>query len=236
MLALRTGPLGAASPLGAVAPFDVPVQPDAETARRWAREELADPIYHETESLLDRAVSWFLEQLERLSEAASGVDARTAVVVIVALLVAGVVIALLVAGPVRRARSARRASGAVFTDDVRTTAQLRASADALAAQGLWSQAVLDRFRAILRSLEDRALLDDRPGRTAHEATDEAAARLPDVAPELVRAGRLFDDVCYGDVDAEPDDDAWLRELDQRVTASRPVAAQVAAITGLERPR
>ncbi|WP_370524156.1 DUF4129 domain-containing protein [Cellulomonas sp. APG4] len=217
-------------------PVEVPVQPDAETARQWVREELSDPIYHESESLLDRLVTWVLEQLDRLGQAASGVDVRTALVVIVGLVVVGVVIALVVTGPVRRARAARRTSRSVFTDDVRTTAQLRASADALAAQGLWSEAVLDRFRAILRSLEDRALLDDRPGRTAHEAADEAAARLPDVAADLVRAGRLFDDVCYGELQAGPDDDAWLRELDQRATATRPVSAQVAAATGMVRPR
>lgn len=238
MLTPLIGLLGVPVPAGAPAavPSEVPVQPDAETARRWVQEELTDPIYHETESLLDRFIDWLLEQLDRLGEAASGVDARTALVVIVGVLVIGVVIALVVAGPVRRARAARRSTGAVFADDTRSTAELRASADAFAAQGLWSEAVLDRFRAILRSLEDRALLDDRPGRTAHEATDEAAARLPDVAADLVQAGRLFDDVCYGDRQAVPDDDAWLRELDQRVTASRPVSAQVAAVAAMEPPR
>ena len=34
----------------------VPVDPDAATARRWAREELLDPVYHEQRSLLSRLV------------------------------------------------------------------------------------------------------------------------------------------------------------------------------------
>ena len=40
------------------APADIPVDPDADTAREWAREELADPIYHQGESLLQRVIDW----------------------------------------------------------------------------------------------------------------------------------------------------------------------------------
>src|SRR5699024_1466294 len=107
----------------------------------------------------------------------------------------------------------RRSSTDVFGDDVRSAAELRASADSLAGQGLWSQAVHDRFRAVLRSLEDRTLLDDRPGRTAHEASELAGLRLPTCAQDLHRAGRLFDDVCYGHLTATAEDDAWMRALD-----------------------
>jgi hypothetical protein len=220
----------------AAAPGEVPVEPDGPTAQRWAREELSDPIYNEQPSLLDRLIDWVLEQLDRLSGAAEGLDVRTAVIVLGSLLLLAAVIALVVTGPVRRARAARTGSAEVFGDDTRSTAELRASADRLAGEGRWSEAVLDRFRAILRSLEDRALLDDRPGRTAHEATDEAAARLPACREELVRAGRLFDDVCYGHQRAAADDDAWLRELDQRLGGTRPVSAGVGRVAGMERPR
>src|SRR5690606_13734960 len=131
--------------------------------------------------------------------------------------------ALLVAGPVRRARLARRAPVAVLGDDVRSAAELRAAADALAAQGRWSEAVLDRFRAMTRSLEDRTILADRPGRTARQAADLADVRLPSCAADLADAARLFDAVCYGDVAADRDDDARLRELDARLVATRPLA-------------
>lgn len=220
----------------AAAPGEVPIEPDGPTGRRWAREELSDPIYSEQPSLLDRLIEWVLDQLDRLSGAAAGLDVRTAVIVLGSLLLLAAVIALVVTGPVRRARASRAGSAEVFGDDTRSTAELRASADRLAGEGRWSEAVLDRFRAVLRSLEDRALLDDRPGRTAHEATDEAAARLPACRTDLVRAGRLFDDVCYGHQGATADDDAWLRELDQRVGATRPVSAEVGVVAGMERPR
>lgn len=199
----------------------VPLEPDAPTARRWAEAELTQPIYHERPNLLEQAIEWVLEQLQRTEVALTTVDPRTAAVVVSAILLLGVGIALLVAGPVRRAGRRARESVDVFGDDRRSAAELRASADALAAQGRWSAAVLDRFRAVLRSLEDRALLDDRPGRTAHEAAEEAGHRLPSRADDLTRAGRLFDDVCYGDVQATADDDAWLRELDRLVADTRP---------------
>ena len=210
---------------GALPPLllEVRVDRDAETAGRWAVSELADPIYHRRESLLDVAVGWLIERLAEMQDALGSVDTRAAALVLAALVVIGVVITLVVVGPVRRARRAGRGSAEVFVDDERTAAELRASADALAAAGRWSEAVLDRYRAILRSLDERAVLDDRPGRTAHEAAVEAAAVLPARSDDLHRASRLFDDVCYGDVQATADDDAWLREVDAAVRSTRPAA-------------
>jgi len=204
---------------------DVPVVPDAETARRWAAAELADPIYHKRQSLLEVAWEWIQERLAEAQQALGQVDAGFAALLLVVVVVLGVLIALAVAGPVRRARRAGRASTEVFVDDERSAAELRASADALAAAGRWSEAVLDRFRAILRSLDERAVLDDRPGRTAHEGALEAAGALPACGDDLLRASGLFDDVCYGDVHATSDDDAWLREVDAAVRAATPVATR-----------
>lgn len=202
---------------------EVPVVPDADTAREWAREELADPIYRQRPSLLDQAIEWIFDQLNAMLDAAGNVDVRLAAVVLFVLVVVGVAVVLLVAGPVRRARR-QRESTEVFADDDRTATEMRASADAFAATGRWNEATLDRFRAILRSLEERAVLDERPGWTADEASAVAASVLPPCADDLRAASRLFDDVCYGDRAAGPDDDAWLRGVDQRVQDARPVAA------------
>lgn len=199
---------------------DVPVDPDAAEAARWAEAELADPIYHQRESLLTKALGWVLEQLQDARVVLTGVDPRVAALVVAALVLIGGLIALLVAGPVARARRAQR-SAEVFGSDRRTAAELRASADDLASRGLWTEAVLDRFRAMLRSLEERALLDERPGRTAHEAAYEVAARIPSRSDDLHRAARLFDDLCYGDAVATADDDTWLRRVDDRLADSRP---------------
>jgi hypothetical protein len=53
------------------------------------------------------------------------------------------------------------------------------------------------MRAIVRALEERALLDVRPGRTADEAAAEAGRSLPAHADRLRSAARDFDDVTYG---------------------------------------
>lgn len=64
-------------------------------------------------------------------------------------------------------------STVLFDDRPRSAAEHRATAEAQAAQGHWNQAVQERMRAVVRSLEERALLDVRPGRTADEAASEA---------------------------------------------------------------
>ena len=202
----------------------VPVDPDVETAGGWLRDELAKAIYHQQPSLIERLWSWIQEQLARFLESASGADARTAGLVIVVALVVVAVVSLLVAGPVRRNRAARRASAGVFGNDTRSAAQLLESAEHHASEGRWGPAVLDRFRALLRTLEDRTVLEPRPGRTADEGARDAGARLPDCAVELVAAAQLFDDVCYGDVRPDESDDAFLRQVAAHVWAARPVTA------------
>jgi hypothetical protein len=208
---------------------DVPVVPDADTAREWARQELADPIYHQRESLLASVIRWVSERLAELQGALDTMNGRVAALVLGSLVVVAVLVVLLVAGPVRRSRRVRT-STEVFVNDGRTAAELRASADALAAAGRWSEAVLDRFRAVLRSLEERAVLEERPGWTADEATAEAATALPSHSDDLRRASRLFDDVCYGDVAAGPTEDDWLRAVDAAVRDTRPVAVRVSVET------
>lgn len=214
----------------AVLRADVPVVPDADEAQRWARRELADPIYHERESIADAVLRWIMERLAELNDAVSGVDGRAAALVLGGLALVAVVVVLLVVGPVRRSR-ARGDSAQVLVDDTRTAAQMRADADRAAADGRWRDAVLDRFRAVLRSLEERAVLDERPGRTAHEAAVDGAAALPAVGDALHTASRLFDDVAYGDVEPAAQDDAWLRELDATVQRTRPQRATAAEPVG-----
>jgi hypothetical protein len=209
--------------------LDVPVVPDAPTARRWAAEELANPVYHRGPSLLSRFLDWFWSLFDGISAPSGlppGVVAAVAVVA-VALIAA---VAFWVAGPVRLARRAA-GSAVVLVDDTRTAAELRASAQAHADQGDWPAAVLDRFRAIVRALEERALLEERPGRTAHEAAEAGGARLPAAAAGLRRAGQLSDDVCYGSGGAGPEADAWLRELDATVARTSPTPATRPAPVG-----
>lgn len=199
---------------------DVPVVPDADRARDWLERELAGSVYHQRPSLLRRLLDW----LGSLFDGLPGlpVDAWVAAAVVAVVLVALALVALRVSGPVRRSRRLRTPGAVLDAADRRSASGLRADADAAAARGDWASAVADRFRAIVRALEERVVLDERPGRTAHEAVDAAVHRLPDATQDLRRAAALFDDVVYGGRRTGPDADAWLREVDARVAALRPL--------------
>ena len=123
-------------------------------------------------------------------------------------------------GPVRRT-----ASGAttLFVGRTRSAAEHRRAADQAAASSRWEEAVLERYRAIVRSLEERTILDPRPGRTADEAAADAALVLPLVAADLRAAAQTFDTVAYGGRSASSTDDRFLRELDRAVLATSPRA-------------
>jgi len=210
--------------LSSLRPAEPPVQPDAPTARGWAREELLNPAYHQQGNLLSRLLHWILEQLNNLP----AVNLRPGVA---GLVVAGVValvllIAWRVAGPIRRSRRAAGARSVLDTQDARTAAELRAAADAAAAAGDYSLAVAERFRAVVRTLEERALLDERPGRTAHEAAADGGRMLPTAADDLLRAGTLFDAVVYGHRVAGPTDDETVRAIERAVRDARPVRREV----------
>ncbi len=198
---------------------DVPVDPDAATAQRWARDELLDPVYHQRPSLLSRILQWISEQLSGIQT--PGAFTPVALVAVVVLIVAVVAIAFAVNGPVRRARRLASERSVLDADDARTSDQIRRAADAAASAQDWNLAIIERFRALVRGLEERTVLDERAARTAHEAADAAASRFPDLGGDLVAAGRLFDAVAYGHETAGPDADGRLRELDRRTRAARP---------------
>lgn len=210
---------------------EVPVDPDAETARAWVEAELTDPAYHQRPSLLTTLITWLLEQWSRAQEQLAGLDAGTAAIAVASAGALVALIAVLVTGPVARARRAAGASAEVFGDDTRSASQLRAAADAHALAGRWDAAVLDRFRAVVRAMEERVLIDALPGRTAHEVAETAGLRLPLLRDDLTSAGRLFDAVCYGHAAAGEQDDARLRALDVAVAAARPAPAPVEQVAG-----
>ncbi|PFG40630.1 uncharacterized protein DUF4129 [Georgenia soli] len=211
--------------------FGVPVDPDAAEAQRWAEEELAKQIYSDDPGLLQRLGEWFLGLFEGIGRIGA-VTPPAVVPALVVLAFAGVlVVALLLGGRVRRRRVAEAAGSHELFEDERTSADLFAAADAAARRGDWETAVLERFRGIVRRLDERAVLEDRAGLTAHEAATLAAAALPAHAEGLGRAGRLFDDVRYGHVSPGEREDTDLRLLADRVGTARPERARAAVDAG-----
>ncbi len=204
-----------------------PLDPAREVARDWARRELSDPAYADARpGLLQRLVLWVFEHLRDLRlPSASLADPLTGALLLVLVATAVLVTVLLRTGRLR-GPTRRRRSSAVLDDTVRSAAEHRRLADAAAAEGRWAEAVRERLRAVVRSLEERVVLDERPGRTADEAAREAGLALPALADELFACAVVFDDVCYGERRATAEHDARLRALDAAVGAASPVRAGV----------
>jgi len=201
---------------------DVPVEIGRDDARRAAQAELSDPVYAAAQpNWFDRAVGWVAQRIADLVEAASGVvpGGGTGLLVLLLVVLLVVVVVRLRVGPL--ARTARRRRDAVFTGRARTADEHRAAAERALAAGDFGAAVRERFRAVVRTLEERGVLDERAGRTADEAAREAGARIPVAREELRRGAELFDAVHYGGRAATADDHRLLAGLDDSVTTARP---------------
>ena len=192
---------------------------EREEAQRAAQQELADPAYSvDDPGLAGRAVRWLFDQFGHLVDRAAEVTPAgyAGLAVLAALLVLAVIAIRLRLGRIRRV--APGAEDPLFDARTRSADEHRRAADGHAARGEWAEAVRERFRAVVRGLEERTLLDPRPGRTADEAAAEAGRALPDRDAELRAAARQFDDVWYGDRAATPAMDAQLRAVDEAVRA------------------
>lgn len=206
-------------PLGV--PREIPIDIDRDDAAGAAARELANPIYAPAQpSWFELAVRWVVEHLARLFADTAGLTpgGYGGLVIVVVLLVVAVVVIRWRIGAVARTA---RGPGALFEAGPRSAAEHRREADAFAARGEWAEAVRARLRAVVRGLEERALLDVRPGRTAHEAATEAGAALPGCAADLRAAAGMFDDVWYGGRTATAEMDARMRAVDAAVVRARP---------------
>ncbi|MCX2970807.1 MULTISPECIES: DUF4129 domain-containing protein [Streptomyces] len=201
---------------------DVPITIGRDAAREAAERELSKPRYQADEpGLAERALEWLLERLEDLLNSAVDLTPGgvTGVVVIVCLVVALVVALRLRLGALRP--EARGATGTLFPDAPRSAADHRAAAERHAGAEQWNAAVQERMRAVVRALEERTLLEPRPGRTADEAAAEAGQALPHHADALRAAARAFDEVTYAERTASPAAYRHLADLDAALERARP---------------
>ncbi|MBC2906692.1 DUF4129 domain-containing protein [Streptomyces cupreus] len=198
-----------------------PVTIPRDPAREAARRELSKRMYHEDEpGLFQRALDAFWGWVDDLFSSASAVTPGGPLGLVVVILAVLAVLGALwwrLGTPRREPAS----SAALFDDRPRSAAEHRAAAEAHAAQGHWNQAVQERMRAIVRSLEERALLDVRPGRTADEAAAEAGRALPSHTDRLRTAARDFDDVTYGGRAAAEPSYRRISELDHDLERTKP---------------
>lgn len=205
-----------------------PVRPGAGEARRWAEEELAKREYR------DAAPSWlgtlwrnFLDWLQSLD--GSQGDAAPVPSPVIALVIAAIIAAaIILARPRLHARSPQARD--VFEREAYLGADdYRDRAEAAAAAGKWGDAVVDRFRAVVRRAEDRAVLDAQPGRTADEAARALSVSFNSQSGRLARAAATFDGVRYGNRAADSGDYRQMVELDTALDALKPATAGTAAV-------
>ncbi|MCN9244756.1 DUF4129 domain-containing protein [Streptomyces sp. RY43-2] len=200
-----------------------PVTVPRDPAREAARDELSKGMYHEHDpGLLERALDALWDRVARLFGSASTVTPGGPVgLFVVALVILAIAAALWWRlGPPRRTPTSSTPAP-LFDNRPRSAAEHRAAAEAHAAQGHWNRAVQERMRAVVRSLEERALLDLRPGRTADEAAAEAGRSLPAHTDRLRAAARDFDAVAYGGRSADEETYRRLAALDDDLEHSRP---------------
>ncbi|MER5844361.1 MULTISPECIES: DUF4129 domain-containing protein [Streptomyces] len=205
-----------------------PVTIPRDPAREAARRELSKQMYHENDpGWFQRALNAFWEWVGKLFDAASTATPGGMLGLIVIVLAVLAVLGALwwrLGTPHRGPASAP----ALFDDRPRSAAEHRAAAEAHAVQGHWNQAVQERMRAVVRALEERALLDLHPGRTADEAAAEAGRALPAHTGRLRTAARSFDDVTYGGRTATEESYRRMTELDRDLERTKPRLAGTSA--------
>ncbi|ALS57781.1 DUF4129 domain-containing protein [Rathayibacter toxicus] len=211
-------------PLLAGAPLD----PDADQARRLLLEEIADPRYRSTEpSWFDRAAQAVHDWFASLTVTADGFPASGGAIIAVAILVGLIACALLLAGRPRLARRSAVTGTGLVADDARSTEDLRTLAEAAASRGAWDEALIERFRALVRALDERTVLAAVPGMTARSFAHRASAAFPQLAAALKEAACDFDRVRYLGQVCGVVEYARVAELDRSLTASVPLVATAA---------
>jgi hypothetical protein len=195
------------------------LDPTPAEARDWLERELHGSDYRDP--WLDSAIQWILGHLRSLLDGAANLAGLSPLITV---LVALVVIALLawVLPRVRRESSVAHPDGVVLEDLTITARTYRDRASQALRAGRYDQVVLEGFRAIARDMSSRGLLDDAPGRTAHEVSLALAPHFPEHADRLARAADMFDSVRYGHRQANADQASQVLDLDAELVATRPV--------------
>jgi hypothetical protein len=205
-----------------------PVLPGAQEARRWAAEELAKAEYRDAApSWLDTLWRNFLDWLQSLG--GSPGDAAPVPSPVIAVVVAAIIAAAIILARPRRHARARQPKDVFESEPAMAASDYRDRAAAAAGAGKWGDAVVDRFRAVVRRAEDRAILDPQPGRTADEAARALSFPFNSEAVRLARAAATFDGIRYGNRAAGSGDYQEMVELDTILDGMKPAPAGAAAV-------
>lgn len=201
-----------------------PLIPDGDDARRWAEEELADPVYDVAEpTVFDRIARAVGDFLGGLFSSEPSAEWGTTLALIAALVVVAlIVIAFVIWGVPRSIRRAPRAVGDLFGEaEERSADELRRAAASHAANSDWDAAIIVHMRALARATTERGVVRTPPGATVHSFARSAAKVFPASAADLERAASIFDDVRYLRRPGSRDLYEHVAGLDRAIAAARP---------------
>ncbi|HLS44053.1 MAG TPA: DUF4129 domain-containing protein [Ornithinicoccus sp.] len=201
------------------------LDPDRDEARELLQGELQKPEYNQPESLLVKALNWLMDRLSDLINIMPGSTALSTVLLALVLGLVGLGVYFAVRGSRRSLRLTDR-SGPVLSEAGLTAAAYRERAATASRDGRWDDVLLDSYRAIAAATDERALLDESPGTTAHEIAVGLRAPFPDHADAVLQAADAFDTVCYGGGHASREQAERVRDLDRTLARARPARVPV----------
>ncbi len=201
-----------------------PLIPDGDEARRWAEEELADPVYAVAEpTIFDRIARAIGDFLGGLFSAEPSAEWGTTLALIAAcVVIALIVVAFVIWGVPRSIRRAPRALGELFGEaEERSADELRRAAASHAAKSDWDAAIIMHMRALARSTAERGVVRTAPGATVHSFARSAGKVFPASTADLETAASIFDDVRYLRRPGSRDLYEQVAGLDRAIAAARP---------------
>lgn len=213
---------------------EVPLDPDADQAREWLILELAKPEYAAArptlfDQIADAILRWIQSVLQGLQPVSGAGSTGLMPLILIVLFAAALIIAFLIFGVPRLNRRSRVAPGSLFgDDDDRNGAQLRAAAESAAAQGDYSTAIAEMFRATARGLAERTIVTTHPGTTASGFAGAAGLAFPDSAEALRQSAATFDDVRYLARPGTEEAYRFVAELERTLRKSRTPAKAATA--------
>lgn len=192
---------------------------EPQAVRSAADRILADARYDRPpESLPDRILGWFADQIASVigSLVGGGAGAVLAWAFVLGAIAFVVVLVVRFGRQPRLVGLGAGPSPRVMVELSRSPEEWRREADRLAGEGRWREALRCVHRALVAELVGRGALSDQPGRTARELVRDLAATRPDAVAAFDAATTLFEDAWYGHADVAEAELAELRSLESRV--------------------
>lgn len=195
------------------------LDPDRDDARQLFVDELG-ANYRLEPTLLERAQAWLAEALDFNL----GGDFSANFFAIAGALIVVAVIVAIVWGLRRRASYAAAsddASKSVLGNERLRPAEYRKRAAQAMANGDYSAALLDGFRALTAQADEDTLLEHAVALTAAEVVRSLQSPYPQHRQGVELAGRTFDLTRYGEVIPTADDAQQVLDLDAALQTARP---------------